>query len=190
MAPYAIHEAPIRHFSKCVDKMLSKLSLDDDDNITMELHTNLVIEDNAVNNLIIPDFHLNLCSRCNSRSPLVPLWVGEIGFSSGVSLMKHQLASAARMAPELDFAFMVSIWEKACRFPPTDHPLHSHPILSYTTFEQLISANAAPLAPVVIEDMCWAKIKSITFHCFLQEDNGQFDFSEKGSLCAQGVCLP
>ena len=104
--------------------------------------------------------------------------------------MKHQLASVARMAPELDFTFMVSIQEKVHHFLPTDHSLHSHPILSYTTFEQLISANAAPLAPVVIEDMCWAEIKSITFHCFLQEDNGQFDFSEKGSLCAQGVCLP
>ena len=127
MAPYAIHEAPIHHFSKRIDKMLSKLSLDDDNDVTMELHTNLAIEDNAVNNLIIPDFHLDLCSHRNSRSPSVPLWVGEIGFSSGVLLMKHQLASAARMAPELDFAFMVSIREKAHCFPPTDHPLHSCP---------------------------------------------------------------
>ena len=75
MAPYTIHEAPIHHFSKRIDKMLSKLSLDDDDDVTMELHTNLAIEDDAVNNLIIPDFHLNLCSRCNSRSPSVPLWL-------------------------------------------------------------------------------------------------------------------
>ncbi|KAI9568080.1 hypothetical protein HD554DRAFT_2102825 [Boletus coccyginus] len=62
MAPYAIHEAPIHHFSKCVDKMLSRLSLDDDDDITMEVHTNLTIEDDAANNLIIPDFYLDLCS--------------------------------------------------------------------------------------------------------------------------------
>ena len=190
MAPYTIHEAPIHHFSKHINKMLSKLSLDDDNNVTMELHTNLAIEDDAVNNLIIPNFHLDLCSHCNSRSPSVPLWIGEIGFSSGVSLMKHQLASAARMAPESDFAFMVSIQEKVCHFPPTDHPLCSHPILLYATFEQLISANVTPLAPVVVEDVCWAKIKSITFHYFLQEDNGQFNFSGKGSLCAQGVCLP
>lgn len=190
MASYAIHEAPIRHFSKCVDKMLSRLSLDDDDDVTMEVHTNLAIEDDAANNLIIPDFHLDLCSRRNSRSPSVPLWVGEVGFSSGVSLMRHQLASVARMAPKLDFAFMVLIQEKARRFPPTDHPLCSRPVLSYAAFEQLISANAAPLAPVVVEDVCWAKIKSITFHCFLREDNGQFDFSGKGSLCAQGVYPP
>ncbi|KAG6369906.1 hypothetical protein JVT61DRAFT_13372 [Boletus reticuloceps] len=190
MAPYAIHEAPILHFSKRVDKMLSRLSLDDDNDVAIELHTNLAIDDGAATNLIIPDFRLDLCSRRVARSPSVPFWVGEIGLSSGVPLMRRQLVSAARMAPELDFAFMISIRERARCSPPIDHPLRSRPYLSYAAFEHLIAVNAAPLPPVVVEDICWAEIKSITFHCFLREDNDQFDFSGKGSLCARGTLFP
>lgn len=190
MPPYEIHEIPLHNFAKRVNKMLVRLSVDDDDDVTVDVHTNLAIRDETTATVVIPDFHLDIRSRNHSGRRLTPLWAGEIGFSSSIALMKHQLSSVASMAKDLDFAFIISIRETEHPFPPISHPLHSRPELTRSAFEPRSPPSPDKFAPIFVEDVCWVgKINSITFHCFLRGANGEFDFSGNGPLCATGVCL-
>lgn len=180
MPPYEIHEIAITNFVKRVNVMLQNVSLYDDDDITLDVSTNLALGDEGDSEetaVVIPDFHLDLRSRNHAGGRRIPLWVGEVGFSSRMSLLKRQLSSVADMYPEADFAFIISIRETPHSSPSLSHPLHSQPKLHYSAFQPLVSPTTPTLTSVSVGDICWLKLKSIMFRCYLRGANGLFDFS-------------
>jgi len=187
MVPYHIHEVPFQHFSARIHKLLASLSLDEDDNITCSMHFNLAIRNEDTT--VIPDLHLELCLRHPPGARAIPFWVGECGFSSIRTEMERQLMLVANIIPEMDVAIMVSICEVHHDLPPRDHLLHSLPALSHTAFTPTVAPSAYSLDPVIVEDVTWLEIKSVTFCVLLRGTNGEFNFTERGPLYAQGVSL-
>ncbi|KIK74144.1 hypothetical protein PAXRUDRAFT_37050 [Paxillus rubicundulus Ve08.2h10] len=77
MVPYEIHEITMNNFSKHVCNLLQPFQLSDDMDVMA---------------IVIPDFHLSLCSLHNyGGQALIPWWVSECGFSSTVTTMLCQL---------------------------------------------------------------------------------------------------
>jgi hypothetical protein len=132
MSPYEIHEAPIQHFSKHIEKALRTHVLNTDDKIACEVHHNMTIHKGPT--VVIPNFMLDLRLLHRVALEPVPLWIGECGFSSIRSHMVYQLKSVVEIAPEMDAAFMICIREVKRKLPPTHNPLHSAPDLPCSAF--------------------------------------------------------
>ena len=131
MALYLIHEYPINYISKHIHHFLATHSLDEDNNINLDIHLNLAISDLRSPNIIIPDLHLDLGMP---DMILVPFWVIECSFSSLPMALESKLQLAAKMVPEIDFAFTFCICETEFCSPPKSHDLHSHLPLARSAF--------------------------------------------------------
>lgn len=183
MSLYHIHVTPFQHLSKCIHKLLDKLSLDDDDDVNCSIHFNLAIV--GANPAIILDLHFDIRPLHPPGSPAIPFWVGECGFSSSQKEMERQLMSVASIVPEMDVAIMVSIREVHHDLPAHDHPLRSMPVLPRSSFTPTVTPHS--LDPVIVEGVNWLEVKSVTFRVFLRGPDGEFDFKQRGSFFAQGV---
>lgn len=177
--PFVIHEAPFKFFSKCVDELLRSLSLDPTGDVTWSFSFNGSV-DNVSDGSTVPDFHLDL----ESPHMPTPLWVGESGFSSSVPEMTRKLKLAAKIIPEIDLLIMVNISEEKFFSPSARHPLASSPPLPRSAFQ---TASIPHLEdPVIVEDVIWLKLRSISFHVALRGPDGAFSF-DTGPLCTEGV---
>lgn len=155
--PYAIHEAPFKYFSKCVDRLLGNLSLDPGSDVTWAFSFNRSL-DNVSNGSTVPDFCLNLETP---RMPH-PVWVGESGFSSSFPDMKRKLKLAATITPDIDISIIVNISESKFTPPSAQHPLLSAPPLPRSAFQTPDGATLED--PVVVGGVVWLKLKKISFY--------------------------
>ncbi|KAI5994215.1 hypothetical protein EDC04DRAFT_2613261 [Pisolithus marmoratus] len=188
MAPYPIHEVPIQSFAGRIRYFLDKNSLGADDTPRGHhpvLNFNLAIEDDESPTTIIPDLRLDL--RPQFLSP-VPTWVMECGFSSTQHHMEAQLRAAADIIPGLDAALTISIREENSSLPPKTHPLHSLPLLPRSAFMPT-PPHRYSFGPIVVKDVKWISVASVTFQISLKERDGRIRFGD-GPLWAQGQLYP
>ncbi|KAF8835073.1 hypothetical protein BDN67DRAFT_1015890 [Paxillus ammoniavirescens] len=85
--------------------------------------------------------------------------------------MLRQLGAAAKMAPKMDLTLMISIREKKCKPLPYRHALRTSPKLHHSDFDH--TTSVVTLDPILVGG-----------------DNGNFDYSGEGLLCAQGSVFP
>ncbi|KIJ18241.1 hypothetical protein PAXINDRAFT_9322 [Paxillus involutus ATCC 200175] len=155
----------MNNFSKCVCNLLQPFRLYDDMDVTEIVNGNLAISDRDFE--VVPDFCLSLRSLHNyGGQALIPWWVGKCGLSSTVTTMLCQLGAAAEMAPEMDLI----------------------PKLHRSDFNH--TTPVVTLDPIVVGGVTWVEIKSIKLHIFLRGEDGNFNFSGEGLLCAQGSVFP
>ncbi|KAI5983522.1 hypothetical protein EDC04DRAFT_2616156 [Pisolithus marmoratus] len=188
MAPYPIHEVPIQSFAGRIRYFLDKNSLGADDTPRGHhpvLNFNLAIEDDESPTTIIPDLCLDLHPQFLSP---VPTWVMECGFSSTQHHMEAQLRAAADIIPGLDAALTISIREENSSLPPKTHPLHSLPLLPRSAFMPM-PPHRYSFGPIVMKDVKWISVASVTFQISLKERDGRIRFGD-GPLWAQGQLYP
>lgn len=177
--PSAIHEAPFKYFSKCVDRLLGNLSLDPGSDVTWAFSFNGSL-DNVNDGSTVPDFRLDLESP---RMPH-PFWVGESGFSSSFPDMQRKLKLAATIIPDIDLSIIVNIHEWKFVLPSAQHPLLSAPPLPRSAFQTPDGFTLEDT--VVVGGVEWLKLKKIQFHVAIRGFDGEFEF-ETGPLSAEGV---
>ncbi|KIJ10199.1 hypothetical protein PAXINDRAFT_16770 [Paxillus involutus ATCC 200175] len=183
MVPYEIHKLAMNNFSQRVHDLLQPFRLSNDMDVTVIVNGNLAISDRDFE--VVPDFHLSLRSMHNhGGQALIPWWVGKCGFSSTVTTMLRQLGAAAEMAPEMDLTLVISIREKKHKPPPCGHVLRTSPKLHRSDFNH--TTSVIMLDSIIVGGVSWVEIKSIKLHVLLHREDGNFDFSGEGPLCAQG----
>lgn len=185
MVPYQIHEVPFQHLTKIMHQLFHDLSLDHSSGVIWNTYLNCRIQEDTT--VIVPDMHLDLRPRRPPGVPAIPFWVGECGFSSLQPEMEHQVNTVASIVPELDVGITFAIREQKYFAPPETHPLRTLPRLFRHAFEPLNPPNVGSLKAVIVKDVTWIEIKSVTVRVFLRRPDGTFNFKEKGSFYAQGV---
>lgn len=178
MTPRPIHEVPIKFLADSCHTLLAPYHFPC---LTPQICFNDPIESSS--GIVIPDFHITLEPDYQAIKFPIPLWIAECSFSQTRAGMQHKLEKAAAMFPQIDTALMVSIREASSgRLPKADDPLFSHPELPRTAFAPASLPHASALHPIVVENIVWINVRSVTVYVFLRGEDGKFDFTDGNPL--------
>ncbi|KAF8837999.1 hypothetical protein BDN67DRAFT_982859 [Paxillus ammoniavirescens] len=162
------------------------------DNVTPE-------EYNTLSLLISKDHRLIYHPDLSQLVAMVPYEIHELAMNN-FSERVHNLLQPFQLSDDMDVMAIVNgnlaISDRDFEVIPNFHlslrSLHNYGgqalIPWWVDFDH--TTSIVTLDPVVVGDVTWVEIKSIKLHIFLRGDDGNFDFSGKGPLCAQGSVFP